>query len=149
MHEKGIGKDQNDRVGERVKDPVIVVEDDLVEQNEHLFPVHGDERRQNRRDSDGQNAGKQQISGILLFASVDDARSGKHTGHHAEDLKEIKNDLHLFKVDAPALAHGQGGEVQCFRAEDGVVPDEHIVILYDLLAAHTGIRGDVQQCSLP
>ena len=46
-------------------------------------------------------------------------------------------------MDAAALAHGKRGEIQNFCAENGVVIDEHVVVLQNFLARQAGHGGDV------
>ena len=49
----------------------------------------------------------------------------------------------FFKMDAAALAHGERGEIQDLRAENGVIIDEHVVVLQNFLTRQAGHGGDV------
>lgn len=75
--------------------------------------------------------------------AVDDARKAQNAADDERDLEDAEHVFDFFKMDAAALAHGERGEIQDLRAENGVIIDEHVVVLQNFLARQAGHGGDV------
>ena len=67
----------------------------------------------------------------------------KNAADDERDLEDAEHVFDFFKMDAAALAHGERGEIQDLRAENGVVIDEHVVVLQNFLTRQAGHGGDV------
>lgn len=58
VQKESIGKDRDDRVCGRIKDPVIIAEEDVMEGHKKILPVGGDQDSQNSGNGRGEDAGQ-------------------------------------------------------------------------------------------
>lgn len=144
MEEKGIRQDGDHRVCGCVKDPVVIIKENMVKGDKGLFPVEADKDSKDHRNGNGQYGSVFKKTPVFFLPLPYNSCCPKDQRNHTGDLYGNKDRLHFLKVDPAAVRHGQGWKFQSVRAEDGIVINEYVIVLTDLIFWITGSLGNIQ-----
>lgn len=103
MQEIQVWQDIDNRVGSRVKKPVIIVESNLMESDKSPVPVQGHGCPNNGWQGHGQDSGQFQIAIAMLSSHPQDPGGACQSAADNHVFEEIEDILYFFKMDAPAF----------------------------------------------
>ena len=126
LEKKLIRQNQDDRVGARIKQPVIVPEQDRVKRHEQPVPLEDGQKAQRNGNHDRQDPRDPKAPGRMLPPECPD--QGKNPCRKAQDLDNVKDHFAVRKVDPPALTHDKVGKVQLPPVPEKQIIAEHVIV---------------------
>ena len=131
----------DDRIRVRVKEPVIIPENQLVKSGEKGIPVQK-RTESGKKGQNGRNGRDDPEKNKLPFPDPEKSQRQKQDG--AEDQKKldgVKNFFDLAEMDPSFFRHGKRRKVKLSPVKKRIVVDQGVILFQDLCFGHRRKSG--------
>ena len=103
VHKESIRENRDDRVGVCVEDPVVVLEENMVERDKEPFPVDSDANSKGSRKRNAENGCIEKIFHFPLFVHPKDDPYGKYAADDSGVFQRYEDDFYFFEMSSAVL----------------------------------------------